>query len=84
VVNSKAEIKTSAFDLAQQIEASLNVYDDPHALPRELETLRSLTPQDVRDVAQKYILAPNTPHYQLTMSNCEQALTNADDKVTMD
>jgi predicted Zn-dependent peptidase len=84
VVNSKAEIKTSAFDLAQQIEASLNVYDDPHALPRELETLRSLTPQDVRDVAQKYILAPNTPHYQLTMSNCEQALTNADYKVTMD
>jgi secreted Zn-dependent insulinase-like peptidase len=84
VVNGKAELKTSAYDLSQQIEASLIVYDEPKALPRELETLRGLTPQDVRDVAQKYILAPNTPHYQLTMSNCEQALTNADDKVTMD
>jgi predicted Zn-dependent peptidase len=84
VVNGKAELKTSAYDLSMEIEASLNVYGDPHALPRELETLRALTPQDVRDVAQKYILAPNTPHYQLTMSNCEQALTNADNKVTMD
>jgi predicted Zn-dependent peptidase len=84
VVNGKAKIKTSAGDLVVQITSALNTYNDPHALQRELEALRSLTPQDVRDVAQKYILAPNTPHYQLTMSNCEQALTNADDKVTMD
>jgi zinc protease len=84
VVNDKAKIKTSAGDLANQIEAGLNLYNDPRGLQRELEVLRALTPQDVRDVAQKYILAPHTPHYQLTMSNCEQALTNADDEVTMD
>lgn len=83
VINSTAKANSSAEDFVGEFNANEDSFGQPQATEALLSLLRQLTPQDVRDVVQKYIVAPQTPYYQLTMSNCEKALTaDANEQVT--
>lgn len=74
-INTTSRTQTSAEGWVSQYRANVDSFGSADSTPALLQLLRELTPQDVRDVVQKYIVAPQTPYYQLTMSNCEKALT---------
>lgn len=74
-LNTVSRTHTSAENWVAQYNANEDSFGSAASSPALAKILRELTPQDVRVVVQKYIVAPQTPYYQLTMSNCEKALT---------
>lgn len=75
VSNGLARMKTSARELVAQYSGELSLHGHARANLLTLEAARTLTPQYVREIAQKYLLADGTPYTQLTLHGCEELLS---------
>lgn len=76
VINSMTAAKTSAGEYANEYSSGWAAFDRARAMPKFVEALKQLSPDDVFAVAQKYLLDPDVRHSQLTLGNCESLLAN--------
>ncbi len=67
--------RTSAMDWVALYSGNLQLRLDPRAHELLISSLRELTPQDLKHMANKYLKAPHSSHMQLTLGNCEGLLS---------
>jgi len=74
VVNGLSRQKTSARDLVSSYAGGLTIHRDARASAASLAAAQSLTPDDVRASARKYLFNDGTAYTQLTLHGCEDVL----------